>query len=299
METSRRLGQRIGLGLFTAGLLLVSCPKAAPAGAQSPPPARPASTPAKAKTTSALVSEDPKAQYLHIKKVFWETPAGTQGTVVPHQSAEDPNVMVYDIFSCTEGSELMRVAKDDPVAPLLNLAYDVVYFSRALEASGYPKSVWGPLIQQFEDQHLLLQIFAMGKLKDNYQSLWKSDSGKILMNARLVQELKSYREKSAHNLPKVIYEGECGAGEISIKIALTPRNGRVIFIPVFFYKLCKAQSLDPDNQTQCTRWREAAGGVLYASGDYFYRASWPDGTSRQGRLSFKGLQPGQTVTLSR
>jgi hypothetical protein len=93
-------------------------------------------------------------------------------------------------------------------------------------------------------------------------------------------------------------EGDCGAGEVAVNITTQPPDGRVYFIPVFSFLLCREQRLDPEDMAHCDRWREPAQGLLVeVSGDYFYRAVWPDGVQRRGRLSFTNLEEGQTVTI--
>ena len=39
--------------------------------------------------------------------------------------------------------------------------------------------------------------------------------------------------------------------------------------------------------------------VYRVSGDYFFRASWPDGIRKNGRISFDPSQDGETVTITK
>jgi hypothetical protein len=83
-----------------------------------------------------------------------------------------------------------------------------------------------------------------------------------------------------------------------VSIATEPLGAQVMFIPTFFYELCKAQRLDPDDTRRCNRWREAVDGRLsQVAGDYLYMARWPDGAIRRGTLSFTGMEDGQRVVL--
>jgi hypothetical protein len=87
---------------------------------------------------------------------------------------------------------------------------------------------------------------------------------------------------------------------MSVRIVTSPRGGQVLFIPVFFYELCKAQNLDPDDARSCNRWGEAVDGRLaQVAGNYIYVARWPDGVVRRGRLTFSNKQDGETVLVQK
>ena len=56
--------------------------------------------------------------------------------------------------------------------------------------------------------------------------------------------------------------------------------------------------INPEDPTDCDRWREPADGMLFwVAGDYYYRATWPGGAQRRGRLSFTAREEGKTFTL--
>jgi hypothetical protein len=105
----------------------------------------------------------------------------------------------------------------------------------------------------------------------------------------LVGRLNAYRQ-SQPALGKVVHEGRCRqeitAGNINVRIETDPSGGSVFLIPTFFYDLCRAQNIDPDDTRRCNRWREAISGrTASVSGDYLYIVRWPDGASRRGKLS--------------
>lgn len=143
-----------------------------------------------------------------------------------------------------------------------NLAYEVVRLKRLIARLGYPESVWRPALLALEEEgREEFDVYQGGHLE------------------RLSETLNAYRRRSAPALPKTSVVGGCGEGEVGVRIATRPRNGRVRLIPVFFYKLCQIQKIDPDDPRRCDHWRESAeGALLDLSGDYIYQASWSDGT---------------------
>lgn len=285
MRISPLLTLRLMAAFLLTSLFFASCSKPRNAEPEPPPPPPPAAAPASVTNSRDLISKNPKEQYLAIKRAFEK--------IVPAQTEvlDDNSV---DLLTCSDGTDYLGVDLDDPIAPLANLAYEVVQFAKSLKGIGYPESVWNPLLAEFEEEQLPLRIREMGKKYDQQPSEVRAKAFK----ERMIGELNAYRDESNPDLPRLIYEGNCGAGEVGVNIALDPTDGRAFFIPVFFFELCKAQSLDPHNQSQCNRWREPVSGLLMdVSGDYVYRATWSDGTSKDGRLSFTNLEEGQTVTL--
>jgi hypothetical protein len=237
--------------------------------------------------SSSLVKADPKAQYYVIKRTMQQFyDSGTLKSNVSTHPA-DP----YDLHACgASGADFLGRAYDDsePVAELANLAARVVLWRSDLRKIGYPESVWRPVLIEFEDTALPL----LGGPSSNYDAFNEKQS------KRIAATLNKHRRASNPGLREIVIMGGCGAGEIGIKVTTEPRNGQLLFIPVFFHELCKAQRFDPDDPRSCDRWREAVDGVLFdVAGDYFYRAQWPDGAARRGRLSFTNLKDGQTVVF--
>jgi hypothetical protein len=87
----------------------------------------------------------------------------------------------------------------------------------------------------------------------------------------LASALNAYREREHKSIPEIRVSGEkcTGAGGQTVTITTDPHDGRVSLIPIFFYKLCKAQKIDPNDDDACDRWREVPKGVERTlSGDY-------------------------------
>lgn len=198
----------------------------------------------------------------------------------------------YDLYHCSTGSEYLgNAAGDDALGSLANVAFDVVIWTNNLKRLNYPAALWQAPITQYEASEIAL----VQKGAADAATEWTDRRGKFLnaLSARLAE----HRAKKP-SLRKVVVEGGCGAGEVSVSIATEPKGAQVLFIPTFFYELCRVQNLNPDDTKGCARWREAVDGTLaQVSGDYQYVVRWPDGTVRRGKLSFHNLQDGQTVTL--
>jgi len=243
-------------------------------------------TPTQRQTSKQLVSADPRGQYLVVKRTI-----ARLASEPANASEGEP----YDLEDCITGSDYLGVSDDSAVLALANIAYVVVHLRKTLTKLGYPESVWSPLLVQFENKQLDLQLREIGQ---PYNPDSPSSRHKDTFKQKLVRELNGYRAQRAPGLPKVFSEGGCGAGEVNITIRTEPRGGQAILIPVFFFELCKAQQYDPDNRAQCTWWVDPPDGApLAVSGDYFFRASWPDGVERRGRTTFDAAKDGQTFII--
>ena len=87
------------------------------------------------------------------------------------------------------------------------------------------------------------------------------------------------------------------AGAI-VSVATVPIAAQVMFIPTFFYELCKVQKQNADDPNGCPQWREAVEGKLQSvAGDYMYFVRWRDGVVRRGKRSFDMGDDGRTITL--
>ena len=251
-----------------------------------------------AQSSSALFESDPRAQYFALKRTF-DNMFDSGGLRAP---GLNPGDRAFDLVDCTGGSEYLLPSgqtnspRTEIIAKLGDLAYDVVRMRRALKALGYPEAMWKPALIDYEDAQMKMRITERRPQGADWTSpSWTQQQE---FKQRLVATLAAYRAREAPTLPKVIYEGGCGAGDFGVKILVEPHSGHVEFIPVFYYELCKAQRLNPDDNVSCDRWREPADGLLfYVAGDYFYVATWPDGSQRRGRLGFNNLQEGQTITI--
>ncbi len=186
----------------------------------------------------------------------------------------------------------------DPVEEVMvDLASQVVTWRNDLLKLGYPENVWRPLLEELENTQLNLRLKESGRASDPdcaSPSSWLLDSSL----KRLAAALNRYRQKSHTSLPKIIIAGGYGAGEVGAKVSTEPPGGQVLFIPCFFYELCKAQKLNPDDPDSCDRWREAIDGILVpVIGDYVYVARWADGTTKRGKISVRFLEEGQNIVI--
>jgi len=244
--------------------------------------------------SSRLEKEEPRSQYLLFKNTFERMFA--QGVIKLEFIRDEGKV---DLVDCTSGADYFDLGKRKVSARTLrlaNVAYEIVHLRALLSSLHYPSKVWQPLLEEYEQEQLREAI--QSSRSSESEALAKAGYVTERFKQKLRDTLNRYRAASAPQLTPVMAKGECGAGEVGVRIATVPGNGRALFIPVFFYELCKTQRIDPDDPVHCDRWREPADGMLFwVAGDYFYRATWPGGSLRRGRLSFTHLEDGQTVTL--
>jgi len=155
-------------------------------------------------------------------------------------------------------------------------AYYALFLERVMTVAGYPRSVWHPMISDWE----------LSARRD--YDTW----GNLIMD-KLLAEVRIAAERYRRTHPSVPYitqegrspaEGGCGAGDRMIKVAAQPSSARIFIIPTFFYDLCQAKGRNPDDTTHCGYWREVLGPVQSISGEYRYRVHWHDGTTRTGTL---------------
>ena len=237
-------------------------------------------------TSKQLLSNDPRGQYLVIKRTL----AGLVSIPAEVSPGES-----YDLEDCKTGSDYLGVSEDAVALTLANLAYVIVHLRKTLTKLGYPEPVWDPLLVQFENEQLNLRL---REIDQPFNPESASARHAENFKGKLVQRLNDHRTRRPTGLPKVFFQGDCGAGEVNITIRTEPRNGQAILIPVFFFELCKAQQYDPDNRSLCTWWVDPPEDApLAVSGDYFFRASWPDGVERRGRATFDAAKDGQTFII--
>lgn len=87
-------------------------------------------------------------------------------------------------------------------------------------------------------------------------------------------------------VPLVVSEmpGECGAGEIAVRIETNPPGAQLRIIPEFFHTVCTRRKIDASNPAQCRWWRDVVSDFDMVSGTYLYTANTPDGRVRSGRF---------------
>jgi hypothetical protein len=269
----RRIAASIG-GMLTAAIWLASA--------------------AAAQTSAGLVTSDPAGQYLAVKRTMQQMYANdVKGFERRRRKSPDG----YDLFNCESGSDYIGPRGTELDYLLAALAHDVVVWSNDLARLNFPRYVYEIQIAGYEGTELDLISTNAGKdLNEWYERQGQRHSEFVNI---LAQSLTAYKLTSGA-APRVVAKGGCGAGEMSVQIVTNPRGGRILFIPIFFYELCKAQNLNPEDTTGCNRWGEAIDGRLsQVAGDYIYVARWPDGTTRRGRLTFNNKQDGQTVVLQK
>jgi hypothetical protein len=196
-----------------------------------------------AQTSTQSFIADPKAAYAAIKSVMLKVDKNIGKPVLDKGK--------FNIATCADASLYIMVTKrkyDDELlfATIGFTAANVLDWSRALTALGYPRSVWEPLVDKYETEELAAGIRANAS---GQQQLKKFAERQVNRTGEVQNQLAIILDKyrKAHpSLPRVVYEPGCGAGEVSVKIVTDPRGGRAMFIPTFFYELCQAQGLDPE-----------------------------------------------------
>jgi hypothetical protein len=229
-----------------------------------------------AQTSSGLITSNPEEQYYVIKRSVQSM--YDRGEIRTHVFA---GIERYDLVLCLDVADYLGPFKeaDRPIRDLAYLAVEIVIWRSDLKALGYPEQVWRPRLIEYENRQLKAIVRGSSGIDEN-------DVSNVRWRRDLVAALNDHRRQSGPSLKEVVAEGGCGGGEISVHVSLEPRNGRVFFIPLFFYQLCQMQQLDPDNPDRYDRWHESLDGQLaYLAGYYRYLARWPDGATRKGTIS--------------
>jgi hypothetical protein len=204
---------------------------------------------------------------------------------------------------------------DKPVLYLLtNLAIDVARWQKDLKTIGYPEPVFQPAVSEFEEK-ILSRIDKLSKSEldsiykgpvisagpnQNHEDIFGPFEKTYRQDARaLASKLNDYRKQKNTKIPKISVGGdECGAGGLTVKIITNPPGGSISIIPIFFYKLCRAQNLNADDPDSCDRWRDIHDGFnADVSGDYRYKARWQDGATREGTLPFSTMDGQKTLLI--
>ena len=241
-----------------------------------------------AQTSTGLFKSDLKAQYELSKQAMTALYQRLQPKLGVFENE-------YSLFQCSMAGNFLGTspdvswADDRTMRATADLAYKVVWWSNDLRRLGYPANVWSDLLARFEAE----QIALLARPGD-----WSArDQRDRAFLGRLAGALNAYRNTKPA-LPRAIVGEDCGAGDVAVSIVTEPRGGKVLFTPGFYYELCRAQRLDPEDPARCNRWREALDGKLeYVAGDYYYIARWSDGAVRRGSLRIDANDDGRTITL--
>jgi hypothetical protein len=155
--------------------------------------------------------------------------------------------------------------RNDDIAQLVQLAVDMVVWTNDLRKLGVPERIWRPILNVYEDRVLRSKPSTFN----------------------IVELLNHEMARAGISTPKFIFRPECGAGGIDVHLELKPVEGQLFLIPVFLYKLCEVQHLNPLDLKSCDRWKEIfSERVGDVSGDYMYLARWTDGVVRCGTLTY-------------
>jgi len=249
---------------------------------------------ASAQTSSSLVRRNPGSQYDMVKQAMLQLFAtGVVQSPVRDGEPYDLALFCQDFYQFA-GNTADMYDREPVIRTLAMLALKIVVLRHDLGRLGYPETLWSPIVDDFENTQLRLLLNERGRFSFDLPS-HKHDETAM---RRIGASLNNYRKQANPSLRPLTYKGGCGAGEFEIRVFMEPGDGRLLFIPAFFYQLCRAQQLDPNNTDRCDRWHEALNGQLsWVAGDYYYIARWPGGAIRQGRLSFTNLKEGQIVVF--
>ena len=241
-----------------------------------------------AQTSSALITNDPAEQYKLIKATLEQFAAKGQ------LDSPRPGSDFYDVRDCIDTNNYIpyfskhEQQKNEELDNLLATAMPFVTWENDFRTLGIPASVWEPILQSRE--------------KDAVRSeLQHTPYDGRATEQQLAAALNRYRKEHNPSLPEFYVHGGCGSGEVKVHIVLSPPDGQLFLIPVFLYKLCEAQHVNPADPKACDHWTEILNGAAsYVSGDYVYLARWNDGSVRCGPLGFKSLgENGKTLSIAK
>jgi hypothetical protein len=240
-----------------------------------------------AQTSTSLIKSAPRIQYRAAKEAM---------ELIYNRFERNKNPD-KNLFQCTLAGGYLGglifsdywAEHDKLTVAIADLAYNVVLWSETLPRLGYPGSIWRESISSYESEGLRHLTRPPTDPERDYRDR--------AFLKKLAALLDAYRSDHPASL-QVNVGGECGADEIEVSIVTQPSGGQVLFTPSFYYELCRAQDIDPEDTRQCNRWREAHDGKLeYVSGAYHYLARWSDGATRSGMIGFTANDGGKTITI--
>lgn len=323
MVSSRDTGYTSTLAVVGLSVALAACSSGSPPNNQSSRPSTTA-TPTTAPTPAVVpVLEAPdRSTYDAILSVIArlaEAGRAEREAALARLKATDPAAWAeqtkeLDLYHCGgSGYDLMG---DDTISQphttmMVLHAYDMWWLRNSTAA--FPAGAWQRAIDDYEQREL--QRLLASKV-DTRADLTDDEARRTAIEAAITDAVDAgYDAKMAflnsiaeqlnavrgdRQLPTVVVVGGCGGGTVSVRIVTDPAGGQVMFIPTFFYELCRAKSIDPDDPVGCKRWREALGTASTAvAGDYHYIVRWADGAVRRGKLSITDNQDGRTITLGK
>jgi hypothetical protein len=161
--------------------------------------------------------------------------------------------------------------KNDDVSDFILDAVNVVIWENDLRKLRIPEGIWRPVLDRYEAEIMSAE----------------PSNVRVATDAQIVMTVLNERMANAGlSKPKFVLEAGCGSSGVDVRIALKPTDGQLFLIPIFLYKLCQVQHLNPLDFKSCDRWKEIFNEhVLEISGDYRYLARWSDGVVRCGSVT--------------
>jgi hypothetical protein len=205
------------------------------------------------------------------------------------QERHEGGTATYDMVNCLRGADYAGTERAPEIKAYADIALDVIIWRNAFRRFAFPAALWQKPLTDYEQTQVDRTIAGSPPGPE--------DAATDRFQRSIVARLNGYGA-SHRAVPRLVLHGGCGAGEGSVLIATAPVGAQVLFIPTFFYELCKVQRQNADDPGSCPRWREAIEGKLQSvAGDYLYRVRWPDGATRRGTLRFDLGDDGKTITL--
>ncbi|MEM6932520.1 MAG: hypothetical protein AAGE99_05845 [Chlamydiota bacterium] len=194
---------------------------------------------------------------------------------LPRLGLERPSI---DIFNCGGSWQYgTDQYSDNVIQSLSDLAHGLSSIKFTLRLHSIPDDAWRSEMIDFEDA-VLRQLLA-GEQIDPW----------ILVNEFSKGLAPIINLRTTAPLPAVRAEGECGAGEIRVRVSTNPASGRLFMVPLLFWYVCDELGIPNEDSQKCHYWKEIPNGTekVEVAGDYRYRAVWQDGRSLSGLMQFR------------
>lgn len=205
---------------------------------------------------------------------------------------KEKKIVVYDC-GFTEGVDYLQSEHStenfmpDWVVRMHLLSKSVVQLRNAAIFAKYPDDAWRSALTEQEDAWLNLIILHALKRETTPPNVNYLDS--------LIDKMNWYRLKNGLNLPALLSQDGCGAGESQALIKTIPAASSIRFIPEFFAKICEATGRD--NPGACPYWVDVPDTEIAVSGLYRYIVVWAGSPARRGVFDFDKLLVGNEVKI--
>jgi hypothetical protein len=207
-----------------------------------------------------------------------------------------PRSRDIDLYPCVGWSENLGVQGHVSTNKqrLLDLAGIVVSWRELLRSAGYPEDIWRTRLVEMEEA----LVTAANGGRNDLLARFTRDEGEMIgrFGRELVRLADRHRSISGRRLPRVLFEGGCGAGGlVDVRFRTYPPNGVVSIISEFGYELCRLGGNPADERT-CTDWRRAKSKES-VSGVYYVLVKWPDRTAGPVRYDLSNVEQDQIVDV--